>query len=706
MTQQLVASVATVEAIVRLAQRYPVFPCRRHAEEVTSRGRAVLRKPKSPLTDRGFLDASRDPDQIRAWWRKWPDAFVGVPTGQLTGLFVLDYDAHKASAEAQQWMGEHSDWLLSTRVHGTLNGGKHYLYRLPPGQDFASGSNVQLGGTTRTGIDVRAAGGYVIWWPLHGGTVSGDLAALPAGMADERRVEKREHKPLPATSPEKWARDRARVAEALAWVEAGDYDNWIRIGQAVHLASQGSEDGFALWHAWSSGEITGDVPVNYGGESDCRNRWDGFNKDVQARAKVATLGTVFALAGVAGWVPSWRSPQPLGDEAPIGEPPPWLDAEHGAEPPEEAQEASAPEPAPEAGRPERRPLDWPTLAQAQVPQREWAIPHWLGFGYVTLLAGPGGVGKSLLAQQMASSIAVADEFLETLSIPRRVLMWAGEDDTEELWRRQLAIATAQQRELGEYRDLIVESYAGRDCTLATTAFGKLEPTAMLKELAEQVEDYDADVVFLDNVARLFGGSENDRHQVTLFINLVAGACNGRRQRAVVLLGHPAKAEGSEWAGSTAWEAAVRSRWYFGRTLPDAKDDEEAAVDPNQRFLARRKSNYSGLEARQMRYDASRHVLVMEQATAPVERALHPTRAENVVLDALEQLVKQGVSTSDEKRSSAFLPRVMVDRKLATKGQVGALTDALYRLQKAGRVVRMQVGQYPNRTAKMGLGVAQ
>lgn len=698
MAGQLVAGVPPIEAIVRLAQHYPVFPCRRHAEEVTVRGRPVLRKPKSPLTERGFLDASRDPDQIRAWWRRWPDAFVGVPTGRLTGLFVLDYDTHKVDASAQEWIAEHSDWLMGTRVHGTLNGGRHYLYRLPPGQDFTSGSSVQLGGATRTGIDVRANGGYIIWWPLHGGTVSGEIAPLPAGMADERRIEKREHKPLPAVSPEKWAADRARVAEALAWLDASLYDQWIRVGQAVHLASQGSDDGFRLWHAWSAGEITGEVPTNYGGESDCRNRWESFNSNVGATGRVATLGSVFALASQAGWVPRRIE----REVPPIGEPPPWLD-EGDSAPPEVPDEPEVP---PKAEGPQRAPLDWLQLADQVPPVREWAIPHWLGYGYVTLLAGPGGVGKSLLAQQMASAIAVGDEFLEPLAAPKRVLLWAGEDDAEEVWRRQLAIANAQHRELREYRDLIVESYAGRDCTLATTVFGKLEPTAMLKELADQVEDYDIDTVFLDNIARLFGGSENDRHHVTLFINLVAGACNRTRKRAIVLLGHPAKSENSEWAGSTAWEAAVRSRWYFGRTLPDEKGDEEgAAVDPNQRFLARRKSNYSGLEARQMRYDASRHVLVMEGAQ-PVDRALHPTRAENVVLEALEALVGQGVSTSDEKRSPQFLPRVMVDRKLATRAQLGAITDALYRLQKTGRVARIQIGQYANRTPRMGLGVAK
>jgi hypothetical protein len=69
-SELLVASVASVEAIVRLAQRYPVFPCRCRAEEIIVEGRPRVLKPKSPLTARGFLDATQDPDQIRVWWRR------------------------------------------------------------------------------------------------------------------------------------------------------------------------------------------------------------------------------------------------------------------------------------------------------------------------------------------------------------------------------------------------------------------------------------------------------------------------------------------------------------------------------------------------------------------------------------------------------------------------------------------------------------
>ena len=90
MANPLVFSLAPVEAILRVAAQFPVFPCRRSAEELVIDGKTILRKAKSPLVTNGFQKATRDADQIRAWWNRWPDALVGVPTGSETRLAVLD----------------------------------------------------------------------------------------------------------------------------------------------------------------------------------------------------------------------------------------------------------------------------------------------------------------------------------------------------------------------------------------------------------------------------------------------------------------------------------------------------------------------------------------------------------------------------------------------------------------------------------------
>lgn len=55
----------------------PVFPCGPR---------------KWPLTARGFHDASTDPEQVCAWWSRWPNALIGMPTGAASGLVVLDLD--------------------------------------------------------------------------------------------------------------------------------------------------------------------------------------------------------------------------------------------------------------------------------------------------------------------------------------------------------------------------------------------------------------------------------------------------------------------------------------------------------------------------------------------------------------------------------------------------------------------------------------
>ncbi len=118
----------------------PVFPC----------------KPggKRPLTERGHLDATTDPSKITAWWNRWPNANIGIPTGERTGLLVLDVD-HPAGLSALE--AEYGE-LPATRTHGTGSGGTHLLYRYPDtGERFSNSS-----GDLPDGYDIRGEGGYIV----------------------------------------------------------------------------------------------------------------------------------------------------------------------------------------------------------------------------------------------------------------------------------------------------------------------------------------------------------------------------------------------------------------------------------------------------------------------------------------------------------------------------------------------------------------
>jgi Bifunctional DNA primase/polymerase, N-terminal len=46
-----------------------------------SRGPACDRPAKHPLVRHGVKDATTDPDRISGWWRRWPQANLGLATG-------------------------------------------------------------------------------------------------------------------------------------------------------------------------------------------------------------------------------------------------------------------------------------------------------------------------------------------------------------------------------------------------------------------------------------------------------------------------------------------------------------------------------------------------------------------------------------------------------------------------------------------------
>lgn len=145
-------------ALAYAARDLPVFPCE-HAG-------------KRPITRNGFKDATTDPATIRRWWLQYPDANIGVPTGAVSGLVVLDADGGDGLTELKALGTPATTWLART------GRGYHQFFRHP-------GAGVKIGSRRfRPDLDVKADGGYVIIAPsVH---VSGrryEWLTPPNGMA-------------------------------------------------------------------------------------------------------------------------------------------------------------------------------------------------------------------------------------------------------------------------------------------------------------------------------------------------------------------------------------------------------------------------------------------------------------------------------------------------------------------------------------------
>jgi hypothetical protein len=129
----------------------PCFPCRNTpGNEETD---------KSPFTSsHGFKDASADPNEIRKMFSPHPGCLIGVPTGSISRIDILDVDPRH---NGHVWYEANKARLPPTRIHRTRSGGLHRLFRHMPGLRNTTGK-------IAPGIDTRAEGGYCIWWPATG----------------------------------------------------------------------------------------------------------------------------------------------------------------------------------------------------------------------------------------------------------------------------------------------------------------------------------------------------------------------------------------------------------------------------------------------------------------------------------------------------------------------------------------------------------
>jgi hypothetical protein len=148
------------------AQGVPVFP---------------VARDKRPLTRRGHLDASTDPDAIRSMFAQAGARCYGIGArmGKDAGLFAIDADLYKPDGvgdEAKAWVEslQARGFMPPTRTHATLSGGVHYIY-----SSTTAWPNVK----PCDGVEVKGEGGYIVVPPTLGYRVEREgVVAAPEGL--------------------------------------------------------------------------------------------------------------------------------------------------------------------------------------------------------------------------------------------------------------------------------------------------------------------------------------------------------------------------------------------------------------------------------------------------------------------------------------------------------------------------------------------
>lgn len=552
-----------------------------------------------------------------AAWSRDRALNAAVACGAISGVIVLDTDSAEAEAEVQR------RGMPATPVVRTSKG-RHYYLAHPGGavRNFAH---------KLPGMDLRGDGGYVV----AAGSVhpSGHVYTWERSPAE-----------LPFAAPPAWLlellRSPATVAEPVA--RLGDryaekaLDNEL---SALRRAGEGQRNDTLNRAAFNLGQLVGagaldrltverhllSMALNIG------------LTEPESRATIAS-GLEDGMQQPRA-IPEPRQVRPVG-RAPV------------ADLQQERQRRTADARRAPAAAVELIGVDPITLQDVPVPPREWVVPQWVPDHDLTMLAGDGGIGKSLLMQQLLTSVGTGKPWLGTPVQRRKAVALFAEDNLKELHRRQADINRHHRLEMGDLEDVRWFPRTYDDNLLCRFTFdGTAEPTELYNQLLRAAQDFGAQLVVIDTLAAVFGGNENDRHHAQTFgalLRRMAIEING----AVILCSHPSlsgQSSGSGQSGSTGWNAVVRSRLYleFAKT-------EEGASATEERTLTRKKSNYARAgEEITLRWDDG--VLVnTEEARAP--EFIMKRSAEAAFIDALKELNTKGFDVTDSAKSERYAPR--------------------------------------------------
>jgi hypothetical protein len=256
-----------------------VFPTREKESKpfTNKKGKLITMKAKTPYMKGGFEVATKDSELIKEWWKKFPEAGIGISCGH-SNLVVVDIDTHKGDNR-----GFENFMKLNVSDEGALHsmtpsGGLHIIYSGLTN----SHANVEAG------IDLRSQGAYIVSPPSRIYYSDGNnkqyaalddwnripikvpsdlmnkLKLLKKGKDSERKT-KRE--PLFVEDHNSLVKKAKVALEKLPQEFCEEYFKWVNVGMSLKTLGN---DGFILWDSWSRHSSKYD-------KDDLEYKWDRFN---------------------------------------------------------------------------------------------------------------------------------------------------------------------------------------------------------------------------------------------------------------------------------------------------------------------------------------------------------------------------------------------------------------------------------------------
>jgi hypothetical protein len=556
----------------------------------------VQKLEKSPYIRNGLRGAKRSKAAIEAWWKRLhPNAMIGLPTGELNGIWVLDIDVPSHEHESSGWiwleeMQKLHGKLPETRTAKTANGGLHFYFNYVDGIRNGAGKESGLG----DGVDVRGEGGYVVApgsiladgrfyeWSCDDDTPIADapqwLLDIVVKKHEPREYERRVSSPSPSgqTKNQRYANavldDEIRNLESMGAGGRGFALNQsaFKLGSMVtagELSQAQVED--ALFNAAVSNGL-----VATDGERQC---WDKIRRGMNA-------GGRNPRAVPDSMHNDERSNLRLRDLKKVIERA-VTKSKMSEEDARDYKEEEEPE---EENLPFRMtPYLW--VDPKKLAKREFVYGNHYVRKYISFTVAAGGAGKT--SNCIAEALSMTSGLNLTGFQPKQkynVWMYNAEDPIDELQRRIQACATYYKLRPDDFEGRFFLD-SGREQEIVIMRDDRKNGIVTVEPLVDAIVEYflrnKIDVAIVDPFVKTHGVNENDNGSIDKVLGLwtqIADYTN----TAIELIHHTKKVEGRKVAvddarGGSAIIGAARS--IRALNVMDEKEAQAARVKADDRL---------------------------------------------------------------------------------------------------------------------------